>query len=159
LNSTTEDRNDSALFEQSEPGTAGERPPDPISGARAQHAASHSRRRNPACRGRTSEAAAGGRYCGGQDAARIARPSSDFQRSGARCFLTRGDAGQRGAIRRFVPSRSWTGVLTTRAHLRAGIHAFTQQFMQQGRRWWRLLAMLAGVLILAAGCTLSHAQL
>jgi len=74
------------------------------------------------------------------------------------CFLTRGDAGQETDPP--ISSRHIIGrvVLGTRAHLRGRLHFLRRKLGREWKRWRRLAAMLAAVLVLAAGCTSLHAQ-
>ncbi len=74
------------------------------------------------------------------------------------CFLTRGDAGQESDPP--ISSQHIIGrvVLGTGAHLRARFYSAVEHVMEYGRRWRRSFGVLVGVLIVGAGCTLSHAQ-
>lgn len=74
------------------------------------------------------------------------------------CFLTRGDAGLESDPPIGAQQIIGRVVLGTRAHLRARIHFLARKLIQQGRRCWRSLGMLAGLLILAASCTFLNAQ-
>ena len=79
----------------------------------------------------------------------------DFDRD---CFLTRGDASQQSDPPVSAQQIIGRVVLSARTHLRARIHSLKQRLLRQSKRWRRSLAMLAGLLVLAASCTSVNAQ-